>query len=139
MRTFVGSQCQQDHPFAFVGQERSYAVLAHIRSYGYRIYVQFFEESTGIHGGSVSYIATLCIGNDELVGIIIFDIFYCLFKGNPTFHAHAFIESEVWLVSNAQVGCCVDDSFVESEDRIFFLQQMFGYFLDVGIKSYAKE
>ena len=139
VRAFIGSQCQQDHPFAFVSQERSHTVFTHIRSYGYRIYIQFFEESTGIHGRSVSDIPTFCIGNDELVRIVLLDIFYCLFKCDPAFNAHAFVKSEIGFVGDTQVGCCVDNRFIECKDRVFFFQQVFRNLLDISIKSYAKK
>ena len=139
MRSFVGSQCQQDHPFAFVGKERSNAVFTHVGGYCYRVDIQFFKECAGIHCRSISDVTTLCVSNDELIRIVIFDIFYCLFKCDPSFYTHAFIESQIGFVGDTQISCRVNDCFVECEDRIFFFQQMFRDFLDVSIKSYTKE
>ena len=138
MGAFVACQCQEDYPLAFVSQERSNTVLTHVRGYGYRVDVQFVEECAGIHGRGISNVTTFGIGNDELVGIVFLDIFHSLFKSDPAFHAHALIESEVRFVGNAKVSRCVDDGFIEGEDRIFFFQQVFRDFLDVCIQTYAE-
>ena len=139
VRAFVAGQCKQDYPFALVGEERGNTVLAHIGGNGYGVYIQFFEERAGIHGRGVSDVTAFGVGNDELVGIVLLDVVHGLLESYPAFHAHAFVKSKVGLVGNAEVGCCIDDSFIESEDRVFFFQQMFGDFLDVGIKTYAKK
>lgn len=77
--------------------------------------------------------------NYELVGIVLLDVVYGFLESYPAFHAHALIKCQIGLVGDAEVGSSVDDGFVESEYRVFLFQKMFGYFLDVGVKTYAKE
>ena len=137
MRTFVAGQCEQDNPFAFVGEEWSNAVFAHIRSYGYRVYVQFFKESTCIHGRGITDVAAFGIGDDKLVGIVLLDVVHGLFKGNPAFYSHALIESEIRFVGDTQVGCCIDNRFVEGKDGVFFFQQVFRNLFDIRVQTYA--
>ena len=62
-----------------------------------------------------------------------------VFEGYPAFYAHAFIKSQVRLIGDAIRGGCVYNSFVECKDRVFFLQQVSGDFLDVGIQPYTQE
>ena len=139
VRAFVAGQRKQDYPFAFVRKERGHTVFAHVRSYGYGIYIQLFEEGTGIHGRGVPDVTAFGVGDDELVGIVLLDVVYGFLESYPAFHAHALIKCQIGLVGDAEVGSSVDDGFVESEYRVFFFQKMFGYFLDVGVKTYAKE
>ena len=121
VRAFVAGQCKQNYPFALIGEERRNAVFAHIGGNGYGIYIQLFEERACIHGRGVSDVSAFGVGDDELVGIVLLDVVHGLLESDPAFHAHAFVKSKVGLVGDAEVGRCVDDSFVESEDRIFLL------------------
>ena len=97
------------------------------------------EEAAGIHCGGVADVAAFCVGDDELVGIILFQILYCLFQSGPAFDAEAFIECEVWLVCHAVRSSGVDYCFVELENRIGVVFQMLRDFLDVSVKAYAKK
>ena len=139
MRTFVAGQCKQDNPFILVGEERGNTVFTHVGSYGYRVYVQFFKECTCVHGRGIADVAALGIGYDELVRVVLLDVVYGLFKGNPAFYSHALIEGEIRFVGDTQVGCCIDNCFVEGEDRVFFFQQVFRDFLNIRVQTYAEK
>ena len=73
------------------------------------------EEAAGIEHRSVAYVASLGIGDYELVGMILLQVFYGALKSNPPLHTEAFIECEIGLVGYA-IGCRgIDYRFVESK------------------------
>lgn len=46
----------------------------------------------GIYGWSVFDIVMFCIGNDELVGIVFFDVGYSFFESDLFFYVYVFIK-----------------------------------------------
>ncbi len=119
--TLVGSECQENHPFAWILEEWCHAVLAHVGSNGEGIEVDFLEEGAGIHRAGVADVATFGIRDDEVLGIVLVEVRDGLLERNPALHAHALVESEVGLVCHA-IGCCgVDDGLVEGEDGVFLM------------------
>ena len=137
--TLVGGECQENHPFVWVLEERCHAVLAHVGSNGEGIEVDFLEEGAGIHRAGVADVATFGIRDDEVLGIVLVEVRDGLLKRNPALHAHALVESKVGLVCHA-IGCCgVDNRLVEGEDGVFLLQQVLRNLLDVGVETYTQE
>ena len=49
VRTLVACERQENHPLAFILEEGSHRVFAHVGSHGERIDIHFFEEATRIH------------------------------------------------------------------------------------------
>ena len=77
------------------------------------------EERAGIQLGGGTDIATLRIGDSEVVRIVFAQVSNSLFKGKHTFHTQTFVESQVRFVSYTVLGCSIDDCLVESVARIF--------------------
>ena len=129
MTAFVRRQGQQDNPLALVAEEGRDAVFTHIGGDGQRVNVVFFEEGTGIHGAGVANVATFGVGNDEVLRVVLLEIFDGLLEGHESLDAEGLVESEVGLVRHA-IGCGgVDDSLVKRKDGVFFLQQVLGNLL----------
>ena len=135
----VARQSQEDHPLARIAEERFHAILAHVGSDGQRIYVVLFKECTRVHNRSVANIATLGIGDDEVVGVVIFQIGYRLLEGHHATHAHALVESQVGLVGHTIGSGSVDNGLVELEDGVVLLAQVLREFAHIGIQSYTKK
>ena len=139
MAAFVRGECQEDDPLAFVLEERSHAVLAHVGSHREGIEVDFFEEGAGIHRAGVADVAALGIGDDEVLWVVLVEVLDGLLKRNPSLHAHALIESEVGLVCHT-IGCGgINNCLVEGKDGVFLLQQMLWNLLDVGVETHTEE
>ena len=141
MRTLVGGQGKTNDPLALIAEEWLQGVLAHIGSHGDSIKIEVLEERTRIKRRGVANVATLGIGDDELIGILLANVADGLLEGDPSFHAKALVESEVGLVSDAVGLSGIDDGLVELEDGILSRQllQVLGNLLDVGVETYAKE
>ena len=82
-------------------EKRLYAVFAHVRSYRYGIDVEMFEKTTGIHFRRVAYVAAFGIGDDELVGVVSFDITDGFFKGFPALDTETFVKCQIRFVCHA--------------------------------------
>ena len=67
--TFIRGQCQQDHPFALIFQERGHGILTHIWSHRDRIKFHCLQECTGVHLGCIPDVPAFSIGNQEDFGI----------------------------------------------------------------------
>ncbi|OAV63781.1 hypothetical protein Barb4_04734 [Bacteroidales bacterium Barb4] len=140
LRAFVGSKSQQNHPAVGINKERLHAVFTHIGGDGDGIrLVCTAEESAGVHLRRIADVTALGIGNNKLIGIVFANICHCLLKGKQTLYAQTLVESHVWLESYTIIGCCINDSLVESENRVFLVQQVWGYLCDIGVQSYAEE
>ena len=141
MRTLVGGQGKANDPLPLIAEEWLQGVLAHIGSHGDSIKIEVLEERTRIKRRGVANVATLGIGDDELIGILLANVADSLLEGNPSFHAKALVESEIGLVGDAIGFGGIDDGLVELEDSVLCRQrlQMFGNLLDVGVETYAKE
>ena len=139
MTALVACQGEQDDPFALVAEERSHAVLSHIRSYGERVNVIFAEESAGIHCRCIADVATFCVGNDEVVGVIFLQVVDGLLESHQSLHAESLVESEVGLVSHAVRCGGVDDGLVEGEDGVWTVEQVLWHLFEVGIETYAEK
>ena len=122
LRTFVRGQCQKHRELACITQERADAVLSHIRRNGEGIHLQMLEERTGIHITRIADISTLGIGYDKLIGVSLSNVFDRLFKRVNSEAPHALIESHVGLESHTVFCRSIDDGFVESQNRIIFIQ-----------------
>ena len=72
--SLVAGKCKQDDPFAFIAQEGSNTVLAHIGGNGYGVHVDFFKERAGIHGTGVADVAALGVGDNHLLGVVLVEI-----------------------------------------------------------------
>ena len=139
MAAFVRGECQEDDPLTLILEERSHAVLAHIRSHSEGIEVDFFEEGAGIHCAGVADVAALGICDDEVLWVVLVEVLDGLLKRNPSLHAHALIESEVGFVSHT-IGCGgINNCLVEGKDGVFLLQQMLWNLLDVGVETHTEE
>ena len=141
MRTLVGGQGKANDPLPLIAEEWLQGVLAHIGSHGDSIKIEVLEERTRIKRRGVANVATLGIGDDELIGILLANVADSLLEGNPSFHAKTLVESEIGLVGDAIGFGGIDDGLVELEDSVLCRQrlQMFGNLLDVGVETYAKE
>ena len=120
-------------------EERGYAVFAHVGCHGDGIDVVFVEECACVHVGSIPDVSAFGVGDDEVVGILFLDVAYGLFVSSYSVNTERLVECEVGLVCHA-VGCrCVDDGFVELEQRVVHVEQMDGYALGIGVESHAQE
>ena len=140
MAPLVRRQGQQYDPVTFVLQERTDAVLAHVGCHGEGIDLCIaLEERAGIHGAGVSDVATLSVGNDEVVGILLVEIVDGALVGLPSFDAVSLVEGQVGLVSHT-VGCRgVDDGSVETEQRVVLAEQVLRNLADVGVETDAEK
>lgn len=139
VRTFVAGQRQEYDPFPVVAEERGHAVLSHVGSHCQCVEIHLFEERAGIHGRRVADVAAFGVGNDELLGIVLFQVADRLFKGGPAFQSSALVKGEVRLVGDAVGGRGVDDSLVEGKDGVVLAEQVGGYFLYVRVEADAEE
>ena len=144
--TLVAGQSQKDDPLAFILEEWLDRILAHVRSYGYRIEIVLLEESLGIHLGCVADISTLGICDDEVVWIVALEILDGVLEGDHAVDTTALVESQVWLVSHTVRSGCVDDSLVELKHHLCFcaldfltLCDALRQLIDICIKTYAQE
>lgn len=62
-----------------------------------------------------------------------------LLKRNPAFYAISFIESCVGFIGYSQIMCSINDGFVESKNRVFFLEQKRWDFIQIYIESNTKK
>ena len=139
MAALVACQCKYNHPFVLIAKERSDAVLAHVRSYCERVNIVFLEECACVHGTCVANVTALGVCYDEVVWIVLLEIFDCLLKRDESLHAECLIECEVWLVRYTVRSCGVDDGFVESENRVFLVEYVCRNLLEVGVKTHAQK
>ena len=134
---FVACECKQHHPFAVVSEKRAHAVLAHVGCYGKSVDVVFSEERTCIHGRGVADVAAFGVGDDEVVRAVGLEVVYGFLESDHPLYSESLVEGQVGFVCHA-IGCRgVDDGLVESEYRIFVVQQMLRYFFQIGVESHA--
>ena len=112
----IACEGEQYDPFALVAEERSHAVLAHVGGHGEGIDVEVFEKGARVHGARVADVATLGVGNDEVIGMVLANVRDCLLEGLPSLAAEALVESEVGLIGHAIGGGGVDNGLVEIDD-----------------------
>ena len=139
VRAFVGSERQQNHPFVLVLEERCNAVFAHVRGNGQCIHIVLLEEGTGVHLGGVADIATLCIGDDEVVGVVLLQILHRFLERHQTLYAVSLVESQIGLVGYAVIGRCVDDGLIKLKERIVQIEDTLGHLLGICIQSHAQK
>ena len=140
LRALVGCEGQHHCPLALEAEEGSHAVLAHVGSHRDGIDTGTLEEGLGIHAGGVADVAALCVGDDELVGILLADIFHGFLKHAHALGAHSLVEGEVGLVGHAVALGGVDDCLVEFEDAFCALVgQSLGHLGRIGIEPHAQE
>ncbi len=96
------------------------------------------EKAACIKLRGVADITTLCIGDDELIGILLADIPQSEFKSVPALHPEALVKSEVRLVGYAVGRGSVDNSAVELEDGVFGAEQMLRDLLYICVESDAQ-
>ena len=137
--SLVARERQQGHPFPVVFEEGRHAVFTHVGSHGEHIDVVFVEKRASIHFRGVADVATLRIGDDEVVRMAFANVFDGFLEGNHAVSAVRLVEGEIGLVGHA-VGCRgVDDGFVELHDGVVQVEQVRRNFLGVGVEPYAKK
>ena len=135
----IGCEGKKYHPASGIIHKRFHTVEAHIRSYGESIHPHVLKECAGIERGCVAYVATFRIRDYELVRIVVTDILDCAVERAPSFHAKALIESGVRLIRHTVWRSRINDSLIESEDRVFNISQMLWNLLNVSVKPYTQE
>src|SRR5690606_731765 len=116
--TLIRSQSQQDNPFAYIGKEWLYRILSHIWCNSHCVKVHGIEEGPCIEGRGIAYITSLGISNYKDLRVFVPDVVYCLLKTVPTIYTHAFIESQIGLISDSQIMCSINYFLVEGKDGI---------------------
>ncbi len=96
-----------------------------------------FEEALCIHARCVADVASLGVGDYELVGIVFAQIVHCRFEGDPALGAERFVKCEIRLICHGVWGCGVNDLAVKFKQWIFAVKQVLWYFFDIGIQPYA--
>ncbi len=114
-RAGVGGQRQQDDPFALMAEERLHAVRTHVGSHGEGVDAEIVEEGAGVERRGVADVATLRVGDDQLIGIFLADVGHGLCEHLPTLGSESLVEGGVGLVGHAVGGSGVDDGLIEGE------------------------
>jgi len=97
------------------------------------------EERAGVHLRRIADVATFRIGNDKLVGMMLTKVLHRLLEGHDALHAERFVECHVRLIGYAIGSSGFDNRLVESEDRVFLLQEVLRNLLDVRIQTDTEE
>jgi hypothetical protein len=140
--TLVGSESEEDDPFAVVGGEGDHRIFTHIRSYGESVEVEvavWREESFGILLGGVADVATFGVSDKESFFIERMEVADSELELTEAFDAHGLVEGEVGLVGYGVVDGGIDDGFVELEDAVGLGGEVTGHLVEVGIEADTEE
>ena len=146
----IAGKSQQHHPFAVVAQEWCNAVLAHVRSNGQRIYIVLLKESLGVHLRCVTDIAALGIGYNQVLGIVLLQIFDNALESSHTLNAVSLVEGQVGLVGHTVGSSSINNAGAKlkqhAEGHLFLLVlflhnllQAFGHLVQVCVQSHAQK
>ena len=112
-RRLVGRQGHHYGELAGIFEERGDGLASHVRRNGHRIEVHCLEKRLCVHLGRVSYIATLGIGDKELLRVVRADIIHGLLQRQHTVPAVALVEREVRFICDAMRGSRIHYGLVE--------------------------
>ena len=137
--SLVACESEQYDPLSLISEERSHAVFSHVRSHGEGVNVIFLKESPGIHSRRVADVTTFCVGNYEVVRVVLLEVVYGFLERHKSFDAEGLIERKVRLISHAVLSRSVYYGFVERKNGIRILEQVLRHLLQVCIETNAKE